>query len=235
MKKLFILSMICVVFAMGCQLSGTSMPTAIAQTQFVAPTATLMPSPTATVTFTPTPIPPTLSTLKEVPCRAGPGDQYDLIVNLKAEQTVEIVGKAEAFWIVKLPADKECWVPNEQVSMVGEVSNLPIVAPPSTPIPVLPASPAHVWLLSKKCSVDHSVKPIMYVNEFRLTWADMSNNEDGFRVYRDGDLVAEVSANVNNVSDIVSRRNPRSYSYYVSAYNEVGESKSDTIVLNCGK
>jgi hypothetical protein len=235
MKKLFILSMMCVVFAIGCQLSGTTMPTVIAQTQLAAPTMTLVPSPTATVTFTPTPIPPTLSILKEVPCRAGPGDPYDLIVNLQAEQTVEIVGKAEAFWIVKPPAGKECWVPNEQVSIVGEVSALPIVAPPSTPIPVPPASPAHVWLLSKKCSVDHSVKPIIYVNEFRLTWADMSNNEDGFRVYRDGDLVAEVSANVNNVSDIVSRRNPRSYSYYVSAYNEVGESKSDTMVLSCGK
>ena len=230
MKKLLALSLICVVFAMGCQLFGTTLPTAIA-----TPTMTLMPSPTATITLTPTPVPPMLSVLTEVPCNAGPGDLYELVVNLHAAETVEIVGKTETFWIVKPPSSKECWVSNEQVSTIGDVSGLPVVTPPSTPAPVPPASPAHVRLLNKKCSVDNSTKPIKYVNEFRLTWVDMSNNEDGFRIYRDGDLVAEVSANVTDVIDVVIRRNKRVYNYYVVAYNEAGESKSDTIALNCGK
>jgi len=174
MKKLFILALICFVFAMGCQLLGTTMPTATAQSQPTASDTPFVPSLTATVIFSPTPISPVLSTL-------------------------------------------------------------PAVTPPSTPVPAPPAAPAHLGLVKRNCTVDRSVKPIIYVNEFRITWTDMSNNEDGFRIYRDGDLVAEVSANATNVTDIVSRRNPRSYSYYVTAYNEIGESKSDTKVFTCGK
>jgi hypothetical protein len=173
MKKLFVLSLICLVSAVGCQLFGTIMPTAIAPTQFAAPATPFVPPPVATMTFSPTPIPPT--------------------------------------------------------------SALPAVTQTSTPISAPPAAPLHVDLLSQNCTIDRSVKPMMYVNRFRLTWSDMSNNEDGFRIYRDGDLVAEVAANVTNVTDVVSRRNPRSYSYYVSAYNEFGESKSDIKLFTCGK
>ena len=173
MKKLLVLSLICFVSAISCQLVGTIMPTAITPTQPAAPATSIVPSPAATVAIPPTPIPPT--------------------------------------------------------------SALPTVTQPSTPISAPPAAPLHVELLSQDCTIDRSVKPIMYVNKFRLTWSDMSNNEDGFRIYRDGDLVAEVAANVTNVTDVVSRRNPRSYSYYVSAYNEFGESKSDIKLFTCGK
>jgi uncharacterized protein YraI len=200
------------------------------------PTSTVTPVLSPTSTFTPTPIPPPmLSVSTEVPCRAGPGDLYDLIVNLQAGEMVEIVGKAEMFWIVKSTVGAECWVSYEQVNIEGEVAALPVVVPPPTPIPTLPAPPAHVKLIKQTCSVDYSSRPAMYVNEFHLTWKDMSNNEDGFRVYRDGDLVAEISANKTDVIDVVIRRNKRVYMYYVNAYNEVGESKSEVVTFSCGK
>ena len=205
----------------------------------VEPTPTAAPTPTTTPismpTSIPTPIPPALSARTEVPCRSGPGDLYDLVVNLQAGEKVEVVGKAEAFWIVNPPEGAECWVSYEQVDIIGGVSSLPLVPPPPTPAPAVPARPEHVGLIKKTCSIDYSSKPAMYVNEFWLKWMDKSNNEVGFRVYRDGDLVAEVPANKTNVIDIVSRRNKRVYYYYVTAYNELGESKSDVQAFSCGK
>jgi hypothetical protein len=203
------------------------------------PTPTTAPTSTATFISMPTvistPAPPMLSARSEVPCRAGPSDVYDLVLNLQSGEKVEIVGKAEAFWIVKPPASGECWVSHEQVDVIGEVASLPIVAPPPTPAPAAPARPEHLVLVKKKCSVDYSSKPAMYINEFWLKWTDKSNNEDGFHVYRDGDLVAEVPANKTDVIDVVSRRNKRVYYYSVAAYNELGESKSDVQAFSCGK
>jgi len=230
-KRISILAFGVVLLMNSCNMPGLAEPTATAT---AVPSSTTTPVPSPTFTSTPIP-PPMLSVSTQVPCRTGPGELYDLVINLQAGEKAEVVGKAESFWIVKTAAGAECWVADQQVAIDGEVSALPIVEPPPTPIPSAPAAPDHFKLLSQICSIDHSTKPIMYVNQFRLTWKDMSNNEDGFRVYRDGDLVAEVAANKTDVIDVVTRRNKRVYTYYVTAYNEIGESKSSVEAFSCGK
>jgi hypothetical protein len=230
-KRISILALGVVLLMNSCNMPGLAEPTSTAT---AVPSSTAIPVPSPTFTSTPVP-PPMLSVSAQVPCRTGPGDLYDLAVNLQAGEKAEVVGKAESFWIVKPAVGAVCWVADQQVNIDGEVSALPIVEPPPTPIPAPPAAPDHFKLLSQICSIDHSTKPIMYVNQLRLTWKDMSNNEDGFRVYRDGDLVAEVAANETNVIDVVSRRNKRVYTYYVTAYNEIGESKSSVEAFSCGK
>jgi hypothetical protein len=207
------------------ELTPTAMP---------IPTASPIPSPTLTATSTPMPA-PMLSSSTELACHAGPGDLYDLIETLRVGESFEIVGRAEGFLIVKPSAGADCWVSNEQVNIDGEVSTLPLVDLPPTPVPTLPARPLYLGVIKQTCSIDYSTKPAMYVNEFWLRWTDMSNNEDGFRIYRDGDLVAEVPANKTDVIDVVIRRNSRVYNYYVTAYNEVGESRSDVKVFLCKK
>jgi hypothetical protein len=235
MKKLHLFSLLCLVFVLSCQSIGMTTQAVATGTQSASPTMTLMPLQTATSTFTPTPIPPMLSVLTEVPCRAGPGDSYDLVTNLSVGEKVPVVGKMEAFWVVRPPTGEECWIPDEKVEFAGEISALPVMTPPLTPVPVPPAAPMQFTLLKRTCTIDHTVKPNMYVNEFQLGWGDASNNEDGFRIYRDGDLVAEVAANVTSVIDVVIRRNPRQYYYTVAAYNEAGETRGDTKVFHCGK
>ena len=212
----------------SCNMPGLAEPT---------PTATFVPTatPISPPTFTATPIPPKLSVPTDVPCRAGPSDQYELVVNLPAGVQVEIVGKAETFWIVKSPQGADCWVADQEVAIEGEVSALPNVDPPPTPMPTIPIAPDHVGLISRNCWVDRSVKPLMAVNEFRLTWRDLSNNEDGFWVYRDGDRVAELEPNRTDVIDVIVVRNNRVHYYYVTAYNEVGSSKSEVVAFSCGK
>ncbi|MBR9788510.1 MAG: S8 family serine peptidase [Vibrionaceae bacterium] len=62
--------------------------------------------------------------------------------------------------------------------------------------------------------------------EITLTWADNSNNEQGFHIERDSVYLTTVGANVTSYSD--SGLTPESlYSYQVFAYNEEGNSSSN--------
>ncbi|MBS3787766.1 fibronectin type III domain-containing protein [Candidatus Bipolaricaulota bacterium] len=64
---------------------------------------------------------------------------------------------------------------------------------------------------------------ILSPTEIRLSWADNSDNEDGFRVYRDGEKIAEVGPNTTSYVDAEVNENT-SYTYRVSSFNEAGES-----------
>ena len=63
-----------------------------------------------------------------------------------------------------------------------------------------------------------------------LRWQDRSNNENGFRIYRDSVLVATVGKNVTEytVHDLDART---TYTYTVVAYNQYGDSKPQHITF----
>jgi len=61
--------------------------------------------------------------------------------------------------------------------------------------------------------------------QINLSWSDNSNNEDGFKVYRNGSYLASVGANVTSYQD-TGLSCGTSYSYFVKAYNAGGESSS---------
>ncbi len=54
-----------------------------------------------------------------------------------------------------------------------------------------------------------------------LSWTDNSNNETGFKIYRDGELISTTSANVTSYTD-TGLSSSTTYSYYVKAYNDSG-------------
>ncbi len=66
---------------------------------------------------------------------------------------------------------------------------------------------------------------ILSSTEIELTWNDNSDNEDGFRIYRNDDRIATVDENVTSYTD-TGLEGGRSYTYRVAAYNEAGESAS---------
>ncbi len=66
-------------------------------------------------------------------------------------------------------------------------------------------------------------------SEIELNWTDNSDDEDGFRIYRDGSEVATVGANVTSFKD-TGLSAGTTYTYYVAAYNTHGESSSSNSV-----
>ncbi|MBS3820016.1 fibronectin type III domain-containing protein, partial [bacterium] len=63
-----------------------------------------------------------------------------------------------------------------------------------------------------------------------LEWNDNSTNEDGFKIYRDGTHYATVGSNTTSYEDN-NISSGEKYTYQVCAYNDYGESCSDTVSI----
>jgi hypothetical protein len=83
------------------------------------------------------------------------------------------------------------------------------------------------------CYRDKSVEPSRFLSQFHLYWQDLSNNEAGFLVYRNGALIAELMADETEVVDSINTKNSRPHNYQVVAYNEVGEAESEIVTIVC--
>ena len=110
-----------------------------------SPTA-LSPTPTlATATPSPTSTPgiPTVRARENARVRRGPGEQYELIDFLFADQTAEVLGRNEnpttgTWWFVRrIGQGLDGWVWNGVVEFSGDLARVPFLpAPPtSTPSP----------------------------------------------------------------------------------------------------
>jgi hypothetical protein len=66
------------------------------------------------------------------------------------------------------------------------------------------------------------------VGKIRLSWVDASNNEDGYRIYRNGRMLVELPANAASVLDAVP--GVGKYNYAVVAFNVAGEGSANTFV-----
>jgi hypothetical protein len=59
-------------------------------------------------------------------------------------------------------------------------------------------------------------------------WNDTATNESGYRVYRDGNLIATLGANATGYTDSPPYGGP--YTYGVEAFNAAGASSRPTVV-----
>lgn len=66
-----------------------------------------------------------------------------------------------------------------------------------------------------------------------LSWSDKADNEDGYRIYRDGEKLTDLPAGTTSYDDIVPSTG--SYAYTVAAFNASGESPSKVVAetTNC--
>jgi hypothetical protein len=240
--------LICLCLILSCNLptaapaeaTPTASPTVTAS---LTPTQTRMPFPTATASLTPTSIPTlditgpaTAIANAEVHCWAGPTNEYPLVIQLNAGESVAVVGKASTHWIVKPAAAEECWVDALLVTVSGATAYLPDFALPPIPVTGPPTVPVNLTRVSGTCTPVSakaaSSYVIKYKIEYLLTWADTSNNEDGFYVYRDFKRVAEVPANTTQLIDtFIIRSGGSIFYYYVVAYNSAGQTQGETLWL----
>lgn len=65
-----------------------------------------------------------------------------------------------------------------------------------------------------------------YCDHVHITWSDQSDNEAGFKIYRNGTLIGNASSNNSSYDDYPPQAGTE-YSYCVSAFNDCGESNQD--------
>jgi hypothetical protein len=198
--------------------------------------ATLTPS-TGMLEILPTPspdvtaAPPALFLKQNAFCRKGPGTAYKDVTTFEKGQSLQIDGQNETlprWWWVLIPdTDQHCWISDAAGTASGPADSARVihVAPPAGSSASggggagAPAAPSNLAITSRVCtSSNYSVT---------LGWQDNANNETGFRVYRNGTLIATRGANATSYTDNPPGSGP--YTYGVEAFNAAGASARPTV------
>ncbi len=119
-----------------------------------APTATTSPTPAITSTETPLPSPTATPTaplrivlVKNSFCRAGPGQVYREITALAVGDSAEVRGiSQDGFWLFVYwtKFKVECWIVSSAAPSDTDLSGVPVLAAPPTPLPTSPPQPTFV-------------------------------------------------------------------------------------------
>jgi hypothetical protein len=165
-------------------------------------------------------------------CREGPGTSYTIVIVLVPGTTYQMIGRTadNKYWIVtEVGKSTSCWVPAEMSNAYGNVNQLSVTTPaaPTSAAGVL--QPPTGLAYQYEC-VYNGVNSDITVN---LKWNDRSNNEAGFRVYRDGVLVVDLPANTTFYVDLFAGSAAVVYSYRVAAWNAAGEAMGGLISFSC--
>ncbi len=98
----------------------------------------------------------------------------------------------------------EMQVPSDEEELEATVT-IEVVSPPE--------APTGLQIANMVCDPEYQIT---------LNWTDQADNETGYRVYRDGTLIATLPANSTSYKDTLSDQALHTYS--VEAYNEAGAS-----------
>lgn len=196
----------------------------------VTTTSTVGSTPTsgATPTVTPTYSTPMLTVLEQTNCREGPGQEYPVVFTYLAKAKLEIVGRYEPenFWVVKSTESKSgtCWMWGEYVEVSGSYWVVPTLTPPPTATMPPPQAPSiDNWNFS--CSAGNLT--------FILEWEDRATNETGYRIFRDGEAVAELPANSTSWTETIPLESGESVAYYLQVYGPSGTVNTSIIKVGC--
>jgi hypothetical protein len=162
---------------------------------------------------------PTATALVDVNCRFGPGLVYDVIGSLLEAETAPLAGRNVDdtwWWIERLRGVGHCWVSGAVVVVGGDLSEVPVIAAPPTPTPETtpPEAPTRFRIAARVCSgQQYSVS---------LEWIDNAENETGYRIYREGQVLTELAPDSIGYTDQPPYGGP--YTYLLEAFNEAGAS-----------
>ena len=174
------------------------------------PAATLVPVETPTSSAT---VEPLVTFIQNANCRKGPGGAYDVTTSLEQGTQTTAVGRNEpsTWWLVKVPAtDIECWVSGTTAETAGDTPGLPVV-----PVAPVPGAPQDFQVADSTCSANLNYFAV------KLEWADGSG-ETGYRLYRDGSLLAQLGANASSYSDQAPKA--KGLTYEIEAFSTLGTS-----------
>ena len=180
------------------------------------------------VTQTPTYSVPMLTVLEQTNCRAGPGQDYEILFTYLAGKKLEIVGRYDPdnYWLVKSAESPigTCWLWGEYVEVTGSYGAVPSVTPPATVTSAPPQAPSIVEY-KFSCADDGTIT-------FIVSWVDKANNETGYRVFRNGESVAELPANSSSYTETMTPTGNENVDYYLQVYSPFGSANSSIIRIN---
>ena len=115
-----------------------------------------------------------------------------------------------------------------KVAIITPLNTMPVatVSPITTPIP--PNTPA--WLAYNYTCKLATGGGTMTMN---LAWDDRSNSEEGYKVYRDGQVIATLAPNSTFYVDVAFVATGKTLSYTVEAFNVDWQASTTTITYGC--
>lgn len=211
----------------------TPQGTETAQQSLIVLTASATPTNPPADTVTPTYSVPMLTVRDATNCRTGPGKTYEIIVLYPVNRTLEIVGRYEPgnFWLVKSPESPTgtCWLWGEYVDVLGSYGAVASVTPPPTPVASIAVPLQGVPLPTHKYYCNSMENTL----SFEMTWESSSEGRVRYRVFRDGQQIAELPAGSPSYSETISMPASRSAEYYVEVYNRDGSEYTPVIRVSC--
>lgn len=234
MKRIIGMALVLSMLVSSCNLPGAPAPqaaTAAALTLQAAinapPTSEALASPTAggSVETTPTYSKPFASVGDVTNCRTGPGVNYERVTQILPADSVEIIGFFPPnYWIVSTSAGN-CWVSGEFTTPVGSYASVPTITAPPTP---QGGAPEKVSLQKWDISCNYETNEA----NVSIVWSD-TDSESGYRILRNGEVVAELPENGDSYLETISLLSGQSVGYNVIAFNAIGSTSSSTVTLNC--
>jgi len=199
--------------------SVAAIPSTPAVTNTISPliTETLSTVGSPTMTVTPTYSVPMLTVKEGTNCRTGPGENYDVVVTYLSGKQLEIAGRYDPgnFWLVKSSESPTgtCWLWGQYVEVTGSYWTVASVTPPAT---ATHAPPRAAGLIKYEffCSSD--------MMTITIIWADNAKDETGYRILRNGQVVAELPANSTTYTESTQLTSGQSAEYYIQVYSDSG-------------
>ena len=129
-------------------------------------------------------------------------------------------------------------VPPSLLPVTGWV--IPTSLPTNTAVPTTPAvnlvAPSPIAALPYPPTLHEFKYYCDYFNNtlsFNLFWNDKADNESGYRIFRDGALVAELPVSSTIFTETIGMPASRNVTYYVQAYNSIGSADGSFVKLSC--
>ena len=194
----------------GAYEAGTTAAAIVIATPEATPTSGII----LIVTPTAAPAPLIFTFLQNANCRKGPGTLYDVVTALTEGSVADALARNDlASWYrIAVPdTDATCWVAGSTGEASGPIDGLLVEAG----LP-LPGAPGSLTIGQTTCT------PNLNYFKVPLSWGD-AGNETGYRLYRNGALLATLGANVTDYDDQAPKG--QDLAYTLEAFNKVGISE----------